>query len=127
MFEISSALAAASNSFSRSRRSRSYLDNWVVLSVHDNGGGVPDEVLGKLFEAGTTSRAAEGGQGLGLYGSRALARENGGTLVHLPGEFGALFELRLPRQAPKPVPRHSQARYLPFNAKTTTGVYHPVG
>lgn len=69
---------------------------WVVISVHDNGEGVSPDVAARLFQFGATTRADEGGEGIGLYASRALARENNGSLVHRPVEMGAIFELRLP-------------------------------
>ncbi len=74
-------------------------EDWVVLLVQDNGAGVSAEVADHLFEIGATTRAEEGGQGIGLYASRALAEENGGTLVHRACAGGALFELRLPMAA----------------------------
>lgn len=67
----------------------------VRIAVQDTGPGVATAVAGRLFEVGATADKA-GGRGLGLAGSRALARGLGGELVHRPGTQGARFELTLP-------------------------------
>jgi CheY-like chemotaxis protein len=71
-------------------------DDRVVIAVRDTGRGVPPDLVARLFEAGATAGKPEG-HGLGLAGSRALARRYGGDLVHVaaPGR-GACFELVVP-------------------------------
>ena len=72
----------------------------VFLHVHDNGRGIPAEMLQKIFEPfvqvdASRSRAAEG-TGLGLAISRDLARGMGGDLTAESklGE-GSVFQLTL--------------------------------
>ncbi|MGW0708844.1 ATP-binding protein [Streptomyces sp. NPDC002643] len=76
---------------------------WIVLSVADDGSGVPDPDRTRIFERFVRldeSRARdEGGAGLGLAIARDIAVRHGGTLTVTDSpEGGALFELRLPQQ-----------------------------
>ncbi len=69
---------------------------WAVLSVHDEGPGIPSTLLPTLFDRfvrGTQSR----GLGLGLYLARGIAEAHGGTLT-VESELGrgTTFWLALP-------------------------------
>lgn len=72
----------------------------VVITVADDGPGVPDELRPSLFEPFTQGAEGEDGVGLGLSISRRLVEANGGTITYrdAPGG-GALFEIRIPRAA----------------------------
>ncbi|WP_457779255.1 sensor histidine kinase [Streptomyces mirabilis] len=80
-------------------------DAWVVLTVHDDGPGVPTEDAERIFERFVRLDDARsrdhGGTGLGLAIARDLAHRHRGTLTLTPRPLGACFELRLPR-APTP-------------------------
>ncbi|GAA3995014.1 hypothetical protein GCM10022384_48040 [Streptomyces marokkonensis] len=80
-------------------------DTWVVLTVHDDGPGVPTEDAERIFERFVRLDDARsrdhGGTGLGLAIARDLAHRHRGTLTLKPRTLGACFELRLP-QAPTP-------------------------
>lgn len=68
----------------------------IQISVTDNGSGIPEANLTRIFSHGFTTR--EGGHGFGLHSSALAAKELGGQiLVHSdgPGE-GATFTLELP-------------------------------
>jgi two-component system sensor histidine kinase BaeS len=73
----------------------------VEISVSDNGPGIPEDQLGRIFErftrgdAGLTQRV--GGTGLGLAISKSLAEAHGGSIVaeSTVGQ-GSTFRLRLP-------------------------------
>jgi signal transduction histidine kinase len=69
----------------------------VRLIVSDNGHGIPPEVQERLFEPFFTTRAGEGGTGLGLSVVRALVAEHDGsvTVASAPGQ-GASFTVDLP-------------------------------
>ncbi|MFF3484274.1 sensor histidine kinase [Streptomyces sp. NPDC002701] len=76
-------------------------DAWVVLTVHDDGPGVPTEDAERIFERFVRLDDARsrdhGGTGLGLAIARDLAHRHRGTLTLTPRTLGACFELRLPR------------------------------
>jgi two-component system OmpR family sensor kinase len=67
----------------------------MVVSVRDQGPGVPAELHGSLFEPFATM-GKTGGTGLGLAVSQRLVARHGGRLTHVPTDAGALFEVRLP-------------------------------
>jgi two-component system C4-dicarboxylate transport sensor histidine kinase DctB len=73
-------------------------DSSVSFAVHDNGPGIPDDVLPRLFEPFFTTKEMGQGLGLGLAISSSIARDCGGTLVARNGpDGGALFVLTLRR------------------------------
>lgn len=71
----------------------------VFISVGDNGSGMNEETLGKLFTLHFTTK--KGGHGLGLYNCRAIAEQHHGDLTvdSTEGE-GTTFTLSLPRFQP---------------------------
>jgi signal transduction histidine kinase len=80
----------------------------VEISVSDNGPGIPEEQIGRIFDrftrgdAGLTQRV--GGTGLGLAISKSLAELHGGSIeVESTVGAGSTFRLRLPI-APGPAP-----------------------
>ena len=72
----------------------------VVLTVHDNGPGIPPEHLPLIFDRfykADLSRKAAGGSGLGLSIVKAIVELHGGTLS-VRNDNGAVFEGGLPLQ-----------------------------
>jgi len=69
------------------------------ISVCDNGSGIEQKTVGKIFEAGITTKKY--GHGLGLAICKMVASYLGGTIevsqFHNPTEF----VLRLPKESPK--------------------------
>ena len=74
-------------------------DGRMVLTVEDSGPGIPANKREELFKPFVTTRAATGGSGLGLYISRSIVQDLGGTLVVDKSEElgGARFRIELPR------------------------------
>ncbi len=73
----------------------------LVISVEDQGAGVPDderEVIFDAFRQGSAPSGLRTGYGLGLALARAAARAHGGDIRVAESEgTGARFEVRLPR------------------------------
>lgn len=67
----------------------------VRLRVTDTGPGLPDANPERIFEMGYTTKS--GGSGIGLYVTRTLIEQHGGTIAarSRPGE-GTCFEIGLP-------------------------------
>ncbi len=78
-------------------------DQFVSVSVTDNGCGISAENLDKIFNYGFTTKVE--GHGFGLHSSAVAAIELGGSLVARSDgpEQGATFVLKLPRQSPDPI------------------------
>jgi len=68
--------------------------SFVLLQVADNGPGIPDEVLGRLFTPFASERA--GGTGLGLAAVRRLAELYEGRAWAENAKEGARFFVELP-------------------------------
>jgi signal transduction histidine kinase len=68
-----------------------------VISVRDNGPGIPEEMQDKIFEPFFTTRRGRGGTGLGLSLCREYARQMGAELSFwsVLGR-GACFRVQLP-------------------------------
>jgi PAS domain S-box-containing protein len=73
----------------------------ALVEVADTGPGVDDGIAHRLFEPFFTTRGSLGGTGLGLWLSRAIIEEEGGTLTwrNRP-EGGAVFTVSLPLGRP---------------------------
>jgi len=75
-------------------------DGAVECWVSDNGAGVPDEILDKVFEKGETDPDNEGGTGLGLAIVKTFTEAHGGTVnVESKEGVGSTFRFSLPTKA----------------------------
>lgn len=77
-------------------------ESGVVIRVQDNGVGIPEANLHRVFDPFFTTRMGKGGSGLGLNLVYTLVTGILGgevSLTSAPGE-GACFALKLPLQAP---------------------------
>ena len=72
-------------------------DNVVLISIKDNGNGIPEEVLGKIFQPFFTTKPTGQGTGLGLSLSYDIVKAHGGDLkVETRAGNGAEFTIQLP-------------------------------
>jgi PAS domain S-box-containing protein len=73
-------------------------DRHVVVSIRDNGPGIPEEIVAKIFDPFFTTKDVGSGTGLGLSVSYAIVNKNHGgeiSVASVHGE-GACFTVRLP-------------------------------
>ena len=72
-------------------------DDWVMISVADTGAGVPEELVGRIFEPYVTTKESDKGTGLGLSVSYRVVTQHGGKLRYKKRqEGGSEFQILLP-------------------------------
>lgn len=85
-------------------RASSGADGWVIIEVEDEGSGVPQEALERIFDRFGRADAARsrsaGGVGLGLAIVDAIAKGHGGRCTVVSTPRGSTFALHMPAFAP---------------------------
>jgi len=72
-------------------------DNFVLITIEDNGGGIANEILPNIFDEYFTTKESDKGTGLGLYMSYKIITESlGGKLTVENTQNGAKFSIELP-------------------------------
>jgi len=66
------------------------------LSISDNGGGIPEAILGRVFDPYFTTKGAQG-SGIGLYMSKMIMDNMGGDIAIRNVGGGAEVLLTLPK------------------------------
>ena len=74
-------------------------DEWVRISVSDNGPGVPTEILDRIFDPFFTTKPAGQGTGLGLFLSYGIVSDHRGRIEVRNHAVGAVFDVYLPAVA----------------------------
>jgi signal transduction histidine kinase len=72
------------------------IDKDFILTISDNGLGVPTELLSKVFEAYFSTNEQTKGRGLGLYMAKKIINEGFNGKIELLNDNGAVFKLMLP-------------------------------
>lgn len=76
-------------------------DEATEITVSDEGPGIPDELLSRVFTRFWRGNRRRGGTGLGLYIVKGLVEAHGGTIDAGRAEGGgAMFRFRLPAGMP---------------------------
>ena len=88
------------------------VDGQAVLTVEDDGPGIPPELAPRIFDRFVRDGAR--GSGLGLSIVRAVAESHGGSVALEPSDTGARFVVRLPAVSAQPADQELQT-------STTTG------
>ncbi len=70
--------------------------NRIQFNLQDNGNGISQANLDKIFTPFFTTRRSDGGTGLGLAITLSLLKAYQGSIIALPSASGALFSLSLP-------------------------------
>ena len=74
----------------------------MVVTIADNAGGIPPEIIGRLFDAYFTTKGADNGTGIGLFMSKTIIEKNmeGQLTVQNTGD-GAEFRIEVPASRTK--------------------------
>ncbi|MEA2018615.1 MAG: PAS domain S-box protein [Campylobacterota bacterium] len=73
------------------------IDNEAIITIEDNGGGIPEEIMYNIFDSYFTTKKHNNGTGIGLHMSKKIITESlKGTLSVKNTENGAKFFIELP-------------------------------
>jgi len=105
----------------RIRISTSLIDSNIRIIFEDNGPGIPEQNLSRIFDPFYTTKPVGVGTGLGLSLSYGIVREHGGSIHARNTSAGAIFiiDLPIPSDAVSPSSSISAAKRdgLPITGK----------
>ena len=71
--------------------------DYASVSITDNGCGIPEELLSKIFTPYFTTKGTSVGTGIGLYMAKMIIeKEMAGSIFAENVEDGSRFNIRLP-------------------------------
>jgi signal transduction histidine kinase len=71
--------------------------NQLQIVFNDNGPGIPEELLGSIFDPFVTTKGGSGGSGLGLFVCHGIVTSAGGQIeVESSSGSGTTFRIQLP-------------------------------
>ena len=74
-------------------------DEKAFLEISDNGGGIDDTIIHKIFDPYFSTKTKKDGTGLGLYMSKTIIEEHcNGELIAKNNEEGVVFSIILPKE-----------------------------
>ena len=71
-------------------------DSCTDVTVADNAGGIPEEIINKVFDPYFTTKSPQAGTGIGLFMSKTIIEKNmGGRLAVQNTDIGAEFRIEV--------------------------------
>ena len=97
-------------------------DDDTVVTVQDDGAGIPEADRERVFESGWSTKGSSGTRGIGLALVRRVARRRGGEVtVSESAAGGARVDVRLPHPADRPTTHERRASQAEPRQPTTAG------
>ncbi|MEA2050222.1 MAG: hybrid sensor histidine kinase/response regulator [Campylobacterota bacterium] len=66
-----------------------------TITIQDNAGGIPENIIDDIFNANITSKGIEG-TGIGLYMTKQIVKKHNGYIQVFNKDDGAVFQIDLP-------------------------------
>jgi C4-dicarboxylate-specific signal transduction histidine kinase len=73
-------------------------ENYIIIQIEDNAGGIPTEIIDKLFDINFTTKKEIGGTGIGLYMTQNIINKNNGSITVENKDDGALFTIKFDKK-----------------------------
>ena len=70
-------------------------DTSIIISISDNGKGIPNDIIDNIFKPHFTTKKDEGGTGIGLYMCKQIVDKYNGSIEVSSCENGTVFTVEL--------------------------------
>lgn len=75
-------------------------DNTIILTIEDNAGGIPQDIIDNIFDEYFTTKSDDKGTGLGLHMCQRIIEESSGGRIYVNNtENGAKFTIEFEKES----------------------------